>query len=195
MNNNNNNRWLTILTLLLVTANIVTLTLLWTGHRKGEREERGMPPPAQGPVFEFLNNELKLDSSQREAYRKLREEHQQAQKAIQDSIRKQKDAFFALLQQTGVADTEIEAAAKKISDTQQKLELLTFRHFQKLRALCNAEQQKKFDSIIQDVLRRMGPQRNRMGPPRPPEGIEKEGPGRFPPPPPGQGPENEPPKE
>jgi protein CpxP len=190
--NNNNNRWLTILTLLLVTANIVTLTLLWTSHGKRDREDRGMPPP-QGQVFEFLNNELKLDSSQREAYRKLREEHQQSQQVIQDSTRKQKDAFFALLQQPAVADGEVEAAAKKITDTQQKLELLTFRHFQKLRALCNTEQQKKFDSIIKDVLKRMAPQRNRMGPP--PSGMEKEGPGRFPPPPPGEGPVNEPPKE
>ncbi|MBK7306324.1 MAG: hypothetical protein IPI88_04330 [Chitinophagaceae bacterium] len=80
MSNATNNRWLTIITLLLLTANIVTLALLWT-NKKPDREEFIPPPPPQQPggqVFEFISNELKLDSAQQETYKKLREEHQLA---------------------------------------------------------------------------------------------------------------------
>lgn len=187
MANFTNNRWFTIISLLLVTANIVTLTLLWTNHKSRDQENKKMPP-LQGEVFEFINNELKLDSSQRDKYRKLREEHRVVQSTIQDSLRKLKDDFFALLKQPGSSDSSILLAAKRVSGTVQQMELLTFRHFQKVRALCSVEQQQKFDDIIQEVLRRMAPRKNRQGPPPPHDGKEKEGPGRFPPP---QGPEND----
>ena len=185
----NNNKWLTVFILLLVTANIVTLSLLWINKGGKEKEERRLPPPPGGQVFEFINHELKLDSSQREAYRKLRDEHQAKQQLIQDSVRKLKDAFFALLQQPAIADSAVEAGAKRITAMEEQLELITFRHFQQVRVICTPDQQKKFDTIIQDVLRRMAPPKNRQGPP--PPGREREGPGRFPPPP---GPDNEPPK-
>ena len=185
----NNNKWLTVFILLLVTANIVTLSLLWINKGGKEKEERRLPPPPGGQVFEFINHELKLDSSQREAYRKLRDEHQAKQQLIQDSVRKLKDAFFALLQQPAIADSAVEAGAKRITAMEEQLELITFRHFQQVRVICTPDQQKKFDTIIQDVLRRMAPPKNRQGPPSP--GMEREGPGRFPPPP---GPDNEPPK-
>ncbi len=180
MSNFTNNRWLSVITLLLLTANIVTLALLWTNKKTGGRAEGRFSPP-QGQVFEFLTNELKLDAAQQEAYRKLRDEHQDGQKAIQDSIRKAKDEFFALLHQPAVPDSLIHIYSRKAVDAEQRLDEFTFRHFQKLRAICNATQQKRFDKIIHDALRRMAPPR-RQGPPppgmRPPEG-------EGPPPPPG----------
>jgi protein CpxP len=178
MNNFTNNRWLSVITLLLLTANIVTLALLWT-HKPGDRGDKN-PPPPPGQVFEFVSHELKLDSTQQEAYKKLRDEHQAAQKPLQDSIRNAKDAFFALLQQGNPPDSLVQSYSKKASDAAQQLEVLTFKHFQKLRALCNAEQQKKFDSIIQDVLRRMAPQK----PQGPPPGREGDRPDRDRMPPP-----------
>ena len=172
MNNFTNNRWLSVVTLLLLTANIVTLALLWTNKSKDKGEMKPLPPGGQ--VFEFLTHELKLDSAQQEAYKKLRDEHQAGQKEIQDSIRKAKDDFFGLLQQPNVSDSMINIFSRRAVEADQKLDEYTFRHFQKLRAICNAEQQKKFDNIIQDALHRMAPPK-RQGPPpqgmRPGEGL------------------------
>lgn len=173
MNNSTNNRWLSVVTLLLLTANIVTLALLWTNKNKETGGDK-FPPPAQGrgEVFEFLTNELKLSSAQQEAYRKLRDEHQAGQKELQDNIRKAKDALFSLLKQPGVADSLVHMYSRKAVEADQQLDEFTFRHFQKLRAICNAEQQEKFDKIIQDALRRMVPPRRQEPPPgmRPGEG-------------------------
>ena len=172
MKNFTNNPLLSIIILLLLTANIVTLAFLWT-NRPGDKREKGMPPLAGGQVFEFVSNELKLDSAQRAAYGRLRDGHQAAQRPLRDSIRKAKDDFFSLLQQANAPDSLIQAGSKRTTDAEQQLELLTFRHFQQLRAICNADQQKKFDEIIQDVLRRMGP--GRQG--QKPGGRQGEGPG------------------
>lgn len=181
MKNFTNNPLLSILILLLLTANIVTLTMLWM--HKGDKREKFPPPAGGGQAFEYVAHELGMDSTQRMAYSKLRDEHQAGQRPLQDTIRKRKDELFALLSQQNVSDSTIAVYSKRASDAEQQLDLLTFRHFQKVRAICNADQQKKFDSIIQDVLRSMAPGRKgpppgdrRMGPP----------PGRddMPPPPP-----------
>ena len=156
MSNNTNNRWFTAVTLLLLTANIVTLALLWT-NKKADREYLNLPPAQQrqpgGQVFEFITNELKLDSVQQETYKKLREEHQLQVRPYQDSIGKAKDKFFDLLKQENVADSLIENFSKKIGNLEQQRDVFTFRHFQKLRAICNKEQKIKFDSIIQQALK------------------------------------------
>lgn len=176
MNNSTNNRWLSVVTLLLLTANIVTLALLWTNKAKDKTEMR--PPPPGGQVFEFLTHELRLDSVQQETYKKLRDEHQAGQRELQDNILKAKDALFSLLKQPGVPDSLVHTYSRKAVEADQQLDELTFRHFQKLRAICNADQQKRFDEIIQDALHRMAPPR-RQGPP---PGMR---PGEGPPPPPG----------
>ncbi|MFZ1305627.1 MAG: periplasmic heavy metal sensor [Ferruginibacter sp.] len=160
MSNATNNRWLTIITLLLLTANIVTLALLWT-KRKPDREHFNPPPPQQpgGQAFEFLSRELQLDSAQQETYKKLRDEHRSQVRPFQDSIGKAKDSFFDLLKQENVSDSLVEIFSKKIGNLEQQRDIFTFRHFQKLRAIGNKEQKIKFDSIIQQALKRMAPLR------------------------------------
>ena len=174
MSNTTNNRWLTIITLLLLTANVVTLALLWA-NKKPDREQFNPPPPPPQPggqVFEFITRELQLDSAQQETYRKLRDEHQSQVRPLQDSIRRAKDSFFDLLKQENVSDSIVESSGKKIGNLEQQRDVFTFRHFQKLRVICNNEQKIKFDSVIRQALHQMGQPRG----PRPGPGKE-EGPG------------------
>ena len=180
MNNSTNNRWLSVLTLLLLTANIVTLALLWM-NKSSDKGDRQLPPPGGGQVFEFLTHELNLDSSQQETYKKLRDEHRAGVKPLQDSIRKAKDAFFGLMKEGNITDSTVADYSKKASDAVQQLDIFTFKHFQKLRAICTTEQQKKFDNIIQDVLKRMGQQRQQgPPPPNPPQPGMERGDNRLP---------------
>jgi len=171
MSNTTNNRWFTVIVLLLITANIVTLALLWTNKKPDRGVITAPPPPPGGQVFEFLTHELKLDSTQQEAYRKLREEHQSQVRPLRDSIGKAKDSFFDLLKQSDVSDSMIENFSRKIGNLEQQRDVFTFRHFQKLRAICDKEQQIRFDSIIQQALHQMAPAR------RPRPGIGQQDPG------------------
>ena len=179
MSNSTNNRWLSVVTLLLLTANIITLALLWT-NKKNERDSDKPQPQQGGQVFEFITHELTLDSTQQQAYKKLREEHQAGVRPLQDSIRKAKDRFFDLMQDTNVTEYIIQEYSKKIGELEQQREVFNFKHFQKLRAICNKEQQIKFDKIIKDVLRRMGGPKRPQGPPPPERDDRRE---RKPPPP------------
>ena len=57
-----NNRWMGIITLFLITVNIFTLVLLWSNKERKSGDDKLPPPQAQ--VFEFINQELNLDSLQ-----------------------------------------------------------------------------------------------------------------------------------
>ncbi len=179
MNNSTNNRWISVITLLLLTANIVTLALLWTNKKTAQESER-VPKQQGGEVFQFITRELNLDSAQQVTYKKLREEHQEGIRPLQDSIGKAKDRFFDLLQDENVTETNIQEYSKKIGELEQQRDVFTFKHFQKLRLICNKEQQIKFDNIIKDVLRRMGGPKRPQGPP---PGGRDDGDRRPPPPP------------
>lgn len=177
-----NTKLLGIIIGLLIIVNLSTLSFFWITRKKA--------PPHQskgGGAAAFLIKELALDSSQKVTYSNLIEQHQLAIRSKKRQIEQAREAYFTLLSDTTVSEQTIKDAATQVSIIEQQVDLLTFHHLQKLRTICNQEQQKKFDEVITKVIHMMG----RQGPPpprkgngdahsdnRPPEG---EG---FPPPPP-----------
>ncbi len=158
---NNKNAWLYPVAGLLITANIITLAMLWM-HRGGHDTGRDVVQQRTGGPFEFLSKELKLTKQQQDAYIILRDEHRRNSRELQDSIREAKDALFTLLKQDTVKPEELTQRTNNAAALSSRLDLVTFHHFQKLRALCTPEQQKRFDEIIREAMRGMGQQ----GPPR-----------------------------
>ena len=146
---------LTYSVIVLFLLNLGTLAFLFIGkpHHPG-------PPPEGGPA-QFLIHELSLTSDQQKQFEKLKEEHHSRVMQLQDSLHTLHEAYFHELSAstTLVADS----LQKIMSQKQSSIELLTFDHFRKVRAICNAEQQKKFDKIIMEALQMMLPH-----PPEPP---------------------------
>ena len=165
--------------LLLVLANVATITVFWLGKGKPPLLRRGSPT-------DYLVNELGFDAKQKETFLGLVQAHRTQAESLRQQVKTAKDNFFKLLQQTAVTDSGEMAAAKNISHASEQLDLITFDHFKKVRALCNADQQKKFDNIIQEVMRMVGgPGQGAasMHEPRRPQGPPPDGREGEPPPP------------
>lgn len=170
----NNNRWMTMVVLLLLAANITTLVLLWNRGGNDKVAERPVPAQGGGGPFEYLSRELKLDDQQKEAYAKLRDEHRSRADILEQDIRKAKDDYFGLLKTPGVSDSTLKPYLDRITAKEGELDLYTFHHFQDVRKLCNPQQQQRFDEIIQEALHNMRP--GRRGPPPPGAGGPPNGP-------------------
>ena len=162
MNASSKNKWLIWLVILLLIANAATLTVFWVKKPKP-------PPPHQESPAEFLAQELNLGADQKEKLHTLINEHRHAAEVLRVKLREAKDQFFDLLKQPGVTDSSKNAAAQTASRITEQLDLLTFDHFLKVRALCDPAQQKRFDEIIHQVTSMMAPPRP-MGPGGPPPG-------------------------
>lgn len=156
--------WAVIGILLVLNIGIILwITLLPPRH----------PLPQNQPAVLFLEKELGFNDKQKESYRILREGHFEQINAIQQELRKMKEAFFDLLKNPEPSELEVEELSKQIAQKTSDIDKNTFRHFQQVRKLCTADQQTKFDKIIGEVLKRMGrpghPNRPGDGPPPPRE--------------------------
>ncbi|HMS32918.1 MAG TPA: Spy/CpxP family protein refolding chaperone [Ignavibacteria bacterium] len=174
MNYFDKNKILTIAVVALIITNLGILVYLWyersqnfnsTGRMSsGERMQRpeGKPPQdrmtSEGGPKEFLILELKLDEKQKEDYGKLVDEHRAEMKRIREKIRNEKDDMWKEITKPKNENNTAERSAAEIGEDQKQIELITFAHFQKVRELCNDDQKKKFDEVIQETLRMMGPE-------------------------------------
>lgn len=147
-----NSKFLKIVIVALLLINMATLGFMWSVHfRDGE------PHHGQGDTFMFLTRELKLDAKQRLEYEQLRKQHHEAAEELQHKNKDLHDNLFKLLHTSIIDSLMVDNCTESIAAYQKQLELLTFYHFQKVRAICNPEQQKRFDGVIQDALRMMAP--------------------------------------
>jgi protein CpxP len=149
----NRNKWWAIAFLLLIAFNVATLIAFWL-----IRDKRSGPPPGQGAgVVEFLSKELGFDSVQKEKLAHLHDVHQMKMRELRKNNRDAKNDFFDLLQQENITDSTLQKAAQASTKFEEATDILTFRHFQQVRGLCTEAQKKKFDSVIQEVLRMNAP--------------------------------------
>jgi periplasmic protein CpxP/Spy len=183
MNYFSKNKWLGISLLFLVLVNLGTLATLWI-----MRADRGGPPAKAGSgVVDFIVQELGFDSAQKKQLILLREEHQQKMRQIRRKNREAKNVFFDLLKDSSISEEALDKAAIASAAYDAETDKLTFLHFKEIRKICTPEQQKKFDLVIQEVLRMIAPPppgENQQGPPNgrrrregPPPPDRREGPG------------------
>lgn len=177
MNSTSKNNLLVWLVILLLIANAATITLFWLSRAK-------RPPAPQGEAKDFLIKELNLDSSQQIRFADLRQEHRKAVDSLREKVKDAKDHLFDLVKDSTASDSMKQEAAAAVSRITEQIDLFTLTHFQKVRALCDPKQQKRFDEILRQVTVMMGPPRP-PAPPAGPGGPPPEGQhGREDPPPP-----------
>lgn len=172
-------KWLSILVLLLVAANIATLSLFWI--KKNSKPK----PPKRGGAIEFLIDELQLDSAQKQKFMKEKESFIRAKRQLDEKEKIAKDSLFELLK-TNTTVQERDLKIKNIAILNEEINVLVFNHFAKLKSFCTQTQQEKFNKIIKEALKRKPPPRL---PINEKPGEERNGPPEFdeerrPPPPP-----------
>jgi hypothetical protein len=153
---NKQSGWVLALVVVLITVNIALIATLWL-----KKDHNPVYPPRDAK--NYLVESLSLTTDQVNSFDSLRKEHFERMKGYQDEMRHLKDNLFSRLNQP---NANPDSLSQKIGELQGRIDLETFDHFSKLRSILNEGQKNKFDNIIQDVIRTMGP---RGGPP-PPEG-------------------------
>ncbi len=179
------NRLLGIVLILLVVANMVTLGVFWYYkiHNAPKQPPMGMEG---GGASSYLIKQLGMDTVQQAKYKELISEHQAKVRELRDQLRTAKDKFFDLLGDTTATVSKVDEASSTIGNLEKELDLQTFAHFRKVRAICTPEQKIKLDNCIKDVMRMMAPPPMGGRPQGPPPGMGNGGPGGMPPP--GEGP-------
>jgi hypothetical protein len=78
-------------------------------------------------------------------------------KQLNDDMKDLKDNMFDNLSTNNIDSNKVKGLLQQIGENEKGRDSITFYHFRKLRTILTAEQQQKFDKIIKNVLRMMGP--------------------------------------
>jgi protein CpxP len=148
------NKILLIIVGVLLVVNLGVLLLFLNMKQPGNRSVRD-GRGRQG-MSEILEKKAGFSKQQLKAYQELREQHWTRIKPLLADLRNAKDTFYRLLYQPEVPDSVLSRAADVIGNRQKAIDLQTFRHFQQVRGLCDPSQRPKLDSLIQQVVTKMG---------------------------------------
>jgi len=160
-----------IIILLLVVLNLCTIAFMWFNRPGRERQEE-----RAGAAANFLIKELNLSAAQQKEYAEMRREHRELLDKLSEQDRVLHKNFFDLLRKEVPDTATVHLVANLIAINRRQMEMVTYDHFAKVSKMLTSDQQKKFNTIIQDVLLMVLP------PPPPPSNI----PVPPPPPPPGK---------
>jgi len=114
----------------------------------------GRPEAHQGNKGpgDFLSKALNFDTAQMQEFKKLNKKHH---KNIDDLLKELQELKHELFIRTyqDIEDTiVIDSIASRIGENEKQKDLLSFRYFKNIRALCNAEQKKQFEKLIDKAL-------------------------------------------
>jgi hypothetical protein len=144
---NKQSKWLIGLVALLVVVNLALVASIWLKKEKDVR-------PKVGDAKDYLVEQLSMTPSQVRSFDSLRKGHFERMRKYQDEMKYLKETLFNQLKETS---PQHDLVARKIGELQTRIDLETFDHFSRLRSSLSEEQKKKFDNIIQIVLRSMAP--------------------------------------
>ena len=109
-----------------------------------------------------------MDTEQQAQLEVLRAEHKDAAVAFREQLQQAKQSLFALIKKPTVTESMKLSATRSVSFITEKIDLLTLNHFIKVRSICNATQQIKFDKIIEQVTEMI----SKAGEAPPPDGEQ-----------------------
>lgn len=148
---------LSVLVLILLLTNILLLVFfVWMKPDDQKQQGRDDHDNKGGSVMQLLEKQVGFTPDQMAQYKSLKEQHWDIMKPYFGEMRSAKDNFYQLLSNSMRADSlVISAAADSIAVKQKQIDMQTFRHFRQVRNICTPQQQPAFDSMVQQVIRRM----------------------------------------
>jgi Spy/CpxP family protein refolding chaperone len=146
------NKLLAFAAVALLIINGVLVYFLWKEKNKHDGGDR--QPGKRGDWFA---EQLKLDSTQKKEHKKLRDAHFESMKPLFDSISSCKTSLYNSIKESSGNDSIVNSYSNKIAELNKEITIKTYNHFKQVRTLLNAEQQVKYDEMVQKMSRRGGP--------------------------------------
>ncbi|MBC7947460.1 MAG: periplasmic heavy metal sensor [Chitinophagaceae bacterium] len=147
-----NKRSLVFIIIFLLLTNLAVLGYFLWNKKPAKPQRKGEEKPGIGMA---LKNKVGFDDSQIAQYEVLREEQWKKFKPMVEDVRKAKDSLYRLLSDENVSDSTVNNTAELIGERQEAVDRQAFAHFKRVRTLCRPDQLAKYDSLIQQMMKKM----------------------------------------
>ncbi len=116
----------------------------------------GDKPPKHPNPGKFIAKELQFDEAQMEDFSKMNDMHHDEMRKISREIKGLKDQLFAEISETSVNTDKVNDLARRIGEKERQKDLKTFYHFKEVQKICTEDQRERFNTIVQQALKRHG---------------------------------------
>jgi Spy/CpxP family protein refolding chaperone len=158
MTTSKNRSLIFIITVLLLTNIAVLAYFLW--YKKPERLPQTNHDKRGQGIERPLHDDVGFNDQQMAQYREMRDEQMKAIKPMFDDMRKTKDSLFRMIGNPEANDSIVNSVADAIAQKQKAMDLRMYNHFKRIRSLCTPDQLPKYDSLIQRMMKRVGPRKD-----------------------------------
>lgn len=141
---------------ILLVTNLVLLIffVLNKDDDRGDRNKRSHTDRST-MMRTYLKDSVGFSEQQLARFDQIREKNKEDMKPLFEEMRQSKLAFYNLVKQPGTPDSVTQAAANLMAEKQKAVDMAFYNYFETIRALCTPEQQAKYDTLLQQILRRM----------------------------------------
>ena len=157
------NKILAFAAIALLIINGVLVYFLWN-----EKNKHKAGNDRQQPGRNWLAEQLKLDSTQKNEHKRLRDANFESMKPLFDSMTSYKTSLYNSLKDASDSDSILNSYSSKMAELNKEITIKTYNHFKQVRKILNADQQIKYDELVQKMMSRKG------GPPGKPGEKRKE---------------------
>ena len=149
-----------LIVLLLLNAAFVGVWWLHHGHGHKMHPNNNHFDHGQDRGMDFLVKELNLDSTQKKQVEALWKEHSATMSKYNAGIARFEKQTLDCMMQDSPDSTRAFAYADSAGMLRNIAHKELFRHFTKVRQLCNTDQKKKFDEIVKKMVMKFSHHRN-----------------------------------
>lgn len=140
-------KFLYIIIVLLVATNAGVLLNMYL-HKPPHPHKPGGPK-------KIIIEKLGFDQKQEAAYEVIIKQHRSSVKAIENKIRKNKDALFTLLKTDDTSKKD--SIITNLGGLQMEIESTHYKHFEDIKEICNEDQLDKFNELTNELGRLFAP--------------------------------------
>jgi periplasmic protein CpxP/Spy len=141
--------------ILLVTNLVLLLFFVLNKKEDGERASKRPSHDRSAMMRGFLKDSVGFSEQQLVQFDQIREKNREDMKPMFEEMRQSKLAFYNLLRTPGTPDSVSQAAADLMAEKQKAVDMAFYKNFENIRALCTPEQQAKYDTLVQQIVKRM----------------------------------------
>ena len=121
----------------------------------------GDKPPRNPNPGKFIAKELRFDEAQMKGFNKMNDMHHNEMRKISREVKELKDQLFAEISEITVNEDKVNDLARRIGEKERQKDLKTFYHFKEVQKICTEDQRERFNTIVQQALKRRGKKKPR----------------------------------
>ena len=151
--------WIALVSFLIVLN--ATILFLFMGGKNPGRPGQGGQTPRDLQIIEALS----LNEEQQENFEILKEEHRGKMRDLNSETDEMLQAYFMLLESGEIYSAQKDSLESEFATLEKEKINVTFDHFQKLKTICNPDQQKEFDAFLPTLIELVLPRDQEKLPP------------------------------